>query len=516
MNFYGTWYYDKDIEKIELKKYQQYNLPISSIYSYNTEPITSNWKLNSYNNKEKWILCLAPWAKIGGADLFNLKLFEKLKLANYKIVLITTETQDYELRQTFEEVIDEYYDLTTFIKRELWPEFIDFIIKDKNIKLVFQLSSLYGYHIIPWIKSIYPKLPIIDYLHAEDFSWRAGGFPKDSVAIANYLDKTYTCTKHLKKLMFNNFNHPTKNIEVAYIGTDYSFFNPDKIKIFNFELKEKLKHKKVVLFPSRFSPEKRPILFLRIIKELNKKNQDIVGLMVGGGVLNAEIIKYHNKLKLNDIVYILPMQEDIRQYYYMSDLVLICSLSEGLTLTTFEALSMGLPVVSANVGAQKEAIIDENYGKIISTYQNIEKDLNNYNYSDKEIDEYCDAILNQLSNNKSEKKDERRKYVIHNFSQEKTFKKIILDIDKLIKSGSKISINNKNIELTKRYLVLFNETSKVFYDNNNFDYTPQSIIQRLWKYPIFRFSIKVAKKFKIDVLVKKIINRRYNNGFKYK
>lgn len=80
-----------------------------------------------------------------------------------------------------------------------WYAYINYIIKSRNIKLVGIFNSMYGYQCIPLIKSDFPEIPIIDYLHNEDFSWNNGGYPFESTVVSRLLDKSYTCTNYLKK-----------------------------------------------------------------------------------------------------------------------------------------------------------------------------------------------------------------------------------------------------------------------------------------------------------------------------
>ena len=98
-----------------------------------------------------------PWGKIGGADIFNLNIIKYLNSKGYKVFIITTEVCNYENRENFEKVSEAFYDLTTFLPREYWADFIENIIKQYNIKLIFQMNSLYFYHLMPWIKYKYPK-----------------------------------------------------------------------------------------------------------------------------------------------------------------------------------------------------------------------------------------------------------------------------------------------------------------------------------------------------------------------
>ncbi len=501
LNFYGVW--QQEVVQNKIKVQGNYiNFPMTSSYNHDSGPKRIKFSL-SEENDEKTILCMVPWAKIGGADAFNLNIFEDLKRRGYKIYLISTEVCPYEARQRMEQVVEAFYDLTSFLDRTYWADFIHDLIVTKNVKLVFQLSSLYGYHVLPWLKYMFPKIPFIDYLHAEDFAWRNGGFPKDSVCVQDILEKTFTCNAHLKNLMFEKMNRQVENVETLYIGVDTDKYNPSKVNIQDDDTLEFCKNKKVLLFPSRFSYEKRPIFLLHVLKRILAKRSDIVLLMVGGGLAEEDIRSWINKLDLGNNVRLIPMKSSIEEYYKMADVTVICSLSEGITLTTYESLAMNVPVVSALVGGQGEVVTDD-VGATVKPYQNIATDLYNFDYDDEEVAAYTKSILNIIDNKEKYTKDDKcRNYVIKNFGKKQLYETINENISHYISTGSKLKALYSE-EFAVRYLVLFNESSKEYY-NNAIDYESfkNNMRQRLWKHWWWRSLVKVGKKFKVDVFIKK-------------
>ncbi len=475
------------------------NYPQTCAYYYNSEPdnISLLKKTSNYNNA---ILCFMPWAKVGGADLFNLNVMKYLKTKGYSIIAVTTEVCPYEARENFENVVDAYYDLSSFLPRKNWPDFIKSLIECMDIKLIFQMNSLYSYHLLPWIKYHFPKMPIVDYLHAEDFSWRNGGYPKDSSAMDLFIDKTFTCSNHLKKLMEEKMKRDVSDIETIYIGVDTNRYDPQNIKILDEDAKAFCENKKVILFPSRFSYEKRPLFLLKLMNKL-KNVDDIVCLMVGDGAVKNDMQSYISKNNLQDKVKLIPMQKDIRQYYKLADVVCICSLTEGITLTTYEALSMNVPVISADVGGQSEIVNNKN-GIIIKRFQSVENDLYNYNYCEEEISLYEQAVLKIFNNPKIYK--DCRKNVLNGFSQKNMLESIEKRIKELIKKESTFKVfYDENFAI--RYIVLFNEASKEYY-KNSFEYDDFKLYlkNKLWAKKWWRILVKIGKKMHIDSFVKKI------------
>jgi len=408
---------------------------MSTNFDYDSYPYTFNWDRKPINNKEKKnLLFIFPWFKIGGADKFNFDLISNLNQEEYEITIVTTEPCDYVWRQKFEQYAT-IFDLTSFLHRKDWPAFIHYIMKSRNIDLVFQSQSYFGYYVLPWLKSHFPETPFVDYVHAENWSWRNGEYPRDSTAIAQIVDKTYTCTKYLKNQMAEKMGRTTENVETVYIGVDTNEFNPDVVKYEeDIELQkaiEKHKNKKKILFCCRISIEKRPILAIRILKKLYEKRNDVVLFVVGDGPMLQKTKREVNKLGLEKNVEFFGSKKNVKPFYKACDVELICSLSEGLTLTTYEAMAMKTPVVSAHIGGQGE-LIDSTCGRLVKNIQS-QKELFSNQYYDEEIENYANAILEVLgSPNYDEMCEACRKKVLNGFSIQNMIEKLDFEIKKLI------------------------------------------------------------------------------------
>lgn len=405
---------------------------------------------------KKKVLFITPWFVVGGADLFNLNLIKGLRAKGYEISVITSKKCDYVLRQEVEQSVDEYFDLTTFLKEKDWASFVYHIIKSRKIDCVFITNSLYGYYVLPWLKCHFKDIPFVDYIHAENWTLRNGGFPKDSNSVAEYLDATYTCTKHLKNMMYTIMNRNIKNIKPIYIGTDTSFYDSALNYEGEEELHEKYNDKKVILFIGRMVHYKRPLFAIELVKKMIAKRKDVRLMMVGDGPAFEDVKQKIKDENLEEYVHLYGMQdsEQVRKFYKVSDVTLVCSLREGLTLTTYESLSMGVPVVSSDVGGQKE-LIENDCGAIILPYQRAEEQFD-FNYSKEELEEY-EAAIEKIFDNKENinYKEVCRQKVLNRFSIDKMIINIDKEITKLIKSGSQIDKSFcENIEFAERYLLI--------------------------------------------------------------
>ena len=234
MSFYGFWYRRKKqggtlnsingdkakekhankVIKEQAKKIKQnviaVQYPTTTLPNYDTYPYTFDWdRAPIYRKGEKIrILFMFPWFKIGGADKFNFDLISGLDKEKYDITIVTTEPCDYIWRQKFEEYA-EVFDLTSFLHRKDWSAFLHYLMKTRNIDIVMQSNSFYGYYVLPWLKSEFPDVVFTDYIHCENWSWRNGEYPRESTAISAIVDKTYTCTNRVADIMRNDMRKRT-------------------------------------------------------------------------------------------------------------------------------------------------------------------------------------------------------------------------------------------------------------------------------------------------------------------
>lgn len=346
-------------------------------------------------------------------------------------------------RQEFEEYAT-VYDLTTFLDKKDWISFINYIIEKNNINIIFNTNSIFGYSAIPYLKVKYPEIPIMDYIHMEEWYNRNGGYSRDSSRVASVIDKTYVCNANSEKILVDYFKREPEDVKTIYIGVDEKIYNPelfDREKI----LKEKnidTKGKYVISYICRIAEQKRPYLLLKIIKKLKEKRNDFLFIIAGDGPLLEKMKKEAKRLKIDENMVFLGNVKDTEKIYAISDMTINCSIKEGLALTAYESLAMGVPVVSCDVGGQKE-LINEEVGVIVPCIQK-EEDIFDYNYKDEEINPYVEGINKVLNNLEYYKKNARNR-ILNGF----TIDNMIENMDKVFEEINK-NPNVKKIEQAKK------------------------------------------------------------------
>ena len=449
------------------------------------------------NNKIN-ILMIVPWIIIGGADIFNLELIKRLDKEKYSFTLISTEPSINNLRQEFENIAD-VYDITSFLECKDYISFINYIMIKNNINMIFNTSSLYGYSILPYLKGRYPEVPIVDYVHMEEWYNRNGGYARSSSMLSSIIDKTLVCNSVTEDIFINYFKRKKDEVETVYIGVDTEKFNPDKYDKENLLRKYGLENncKTIIGYICRISEQKRPMLLAEIIKKTITKRKDIMFLIVGDGSMLKNLKEVLKDKKLKEYVKFLPSTNKTAEMYRISDITINCSIKEGLALTAYESLSMGVPVISADVGGQRE-LVDDCVGKLVPNYQD-EKDICNFKYSEKEINNYVDAIDEDILR-LEETKNNCRKKILNKF----TLNQMAINMDKQFDTIynnpklEKIEIGkelNKSIGITKELIIasMMEDKEKMIYQSADFFWKVYCNGETAKKNVLVRFKIKTKE-----------------------
>lgn len=452
MGFLGFWYRKKAPEESELARTNSKNEKKALEYGRNIArrivdiregiqyPKSDfNWKIiedtlsdsiiipKHKSNQKIKILMLLPWMVTGGADKFNLDLIKGLDKEQYEFTIITTEPSNNPWRLQFEDYA-KIYELPAFLDQKYWPAFLLYLIQSQNIDIVFTTNSKFGYAVAPYLKAKHPEIPIIDYVHMEEWYNRNGGFSRDSSAYSSVIDDTYVCNANSEKILVEHFKRNSEEVHTMYIGVDEKKFNPelyDRKEILK-ELNIETNGKKTIGFICRISEQKRPFLLLRILKELKEKRDDFLVIVAGDGPWLADVKLDAKKHNLTKNMVFLGNVRETEKIYAISDMTLNCSIKEGLALTAYESLSMGVPVLSSDVGGQKELITEE-VGIIVPCLQE-EKDIFDFNYKKEEVEPYVNGIIKILDNLEEYKKKCRAR-ILNGF----TIDNMIKNMDEIFK-----------------------------------------------------------------------------------
>ncbi len=362
-----------------------------------TQPKLSDWDRCVSETKDKIrVAFLFPHLEMGGADKFNLDLLSGLDREKYETGILTTTQNTHAWLQAFRNVTPEVFNLANFAEPQDYAEFISYYIISRQVDVLFVSNSYHGYYLIPWLRQHFPKLAIVDYVHMEEWYWRRGGYARTSAMVGAVTEKTYVCNSATASVLAEQFHRNPASLETVHIGVDETHFDKNLVSpgglYRHLDISET---RPVVLFICRLHPQKRPFLMLEIAKKVAKELPEVVFAVVGSGPQEEELHLQVKKLHLQNNVFFLGAHKDVRPFYRDAKVTLICSLKEGLSLTAYESCAMGVPVISADVGGQRD-LIDNTVGALVPCLQSDVSDIDRRHFSPEEVDGYVKAILRFL------------------------------------------------------------------------------------------------------------------------
>jgi glycosyltransferase involved in cell wall biosynthesis len=209
------------------------------------------------------------------------------------------------------------------------------------------------------------KKKVISYIHS--IEWELVSASISNVGIIKKV--SYPITKKLARYLYNKCDLLiVPSMEVANIlkrnkiktrkvivnlGVNFAKFIPpiDKNKA-----KRKVNvnpRLKVIGFCGRIAREKDLPTLHKAFSELSKKYNNLLLLIIGKGIEEKELLQQEN-------IKLVGSTDDVLPYLQAMDIYILPSLTETSSLSTMEAMSCGLAVVSTPVGYTKR-YIKENY-----------------------------------------------------------------------------------------------------------------------------------------------------------
>ena len=317
--------------------------------------------LNSLKKDGRRLLFILPHLELGGADCFNLDVIRQMtERFGWEISVVTTRRATDAWSASFYDMTSDVFMLHRFLPAKAYPEFIAYLIESRQPDVVLLNHSEMGYRLLPWLKALFPGLPVIDVVHIVMENWLAGGYPRLSINYREFLNCTITSSYWLRDWMMRQGG---RNDGIAVVHTNIdaeTWLRTDESAKVAREYWQLPANVPVIVYPARFTEQKSPRLLGAIATALEKENLPFLLLLVGEGPerawLEENVCRPHRRhVRMLGSLAV----DDLRLLLSAADLLLLPSRSEGIAVVLFEALSMGVVPVATAVGGQSELVAND-------------------------------------------------------------------------------------------------------------------------------------------------------------
>jgi len=312
--------------------------------------------LDSNTDKNKiTLLIVTAWLNQGGVEQEILDLCTYLDRSRFRIIIATTRRSSHPWENRFRASGASIYHLADIFNPDDIQRGLAHLILQHGVDVTHVVHSREAYASLPFIKRLCPFVSVCDRNVI-----LAGNFPKISARLKPGLVDVRTVGHHKLAKQMSEYGLLEKTLKVIYAGTDPFRLQPqssdDPCSLHS--LCGVSGDVPVVLFLGRLDREKRPEIFVRVAARVCKLRPDCPAhfAMAGDGEMRGKTEALIAKLGLNNRVHLLGFQRNGLYLIKDSAVLMITSRHEGLALVSFEAMAMGTPQISADVGSQSELV----------------------------------------------------------------------------------------------------------------------------------------------------------------
>lgn len=329
---------------------------------------------------------IVPWMVTGGADRVNLDLIEGLTDKGHDVTVCATLSADHSWEHQFSRFTPDIFILPNFLHASDYPRFLAYLIQSRQIDTVVITGSTIGYQLLPYLRAVSPDVAFVDMCHVEELHWLNGGHPRFGVGYQDALDLNIVTTQHLAEWMQGR-GADGDRIKVMYTGV--RSMQVTQLTEVRGRVRAELgvaTDMPIIVFAGRICEQKRPAVLAEILKEVRACGMVFRGLIIGDGELRGQLEELIDQYQLADQVQMLGSVSHQRWLDILaaSDIFLMPSQYEGISIAFLEALAAGVVPVVAKVGGHEE-IVTKDAGVLIPHGPN-------------ELQEYLNTLQRLLTN----------------------------------------------------------------------------------------------------------------------
>jgi len=303
--------------------------------------------------KSKPVVFVFPiFIAVGGVERNTIEIIRQLR-NSFDFIIITMERlrpEQGSLAAQAHEVAAAVIEMSEISRQSAY-----FSILSK-LKSSYQPDLIWVCNGSPWfcnnavsIRKLFLDTPIVD---QEVYDEKRGWITRYHEAGIQSFDHYIAVNKKIQARFLRDFAINPEQVSLIYSAIDASRIIQFKVSQPDTAvLREKYglpAEKKIFTFVARLTKQKRPLLFLELVKS-RLKNTDEYYVFVGDGEMACEALKFIEENNLNNVLRISYIENTL-ELHAVSDGIIFTSEYEGLPIAMIEAITMGVPVFATDVG----------------------------------------------------------------------------------------------------------------------------------------------------------------------
>ena len=303
------------------------------------------------------LLCIYPWLTLGGADKFNLDMLSQLRQRGWQIEILTTLKDKHSWWDSFAALATRITDIGQ-LEPAMQPAHVLAAVAAAQPDVVLISHSRLGYALLPYLRAHHPNMSFVDYNHLVDPDDAQGGYPYISLQHTQSLDAQLVSSQALRDWMLAR-GGKAEQIAVCTTNIDQQLWSPVQFQRSTIRAGLGIPEQAFVgLYAARFEAIKQPVQSLEIMRRVVLARDDAYFLIAGQGsyapFLRSRIAQAGLVQRIQ-MLGALPNQR-VRELLAASDMLLLSSRSEGISLAIYEAMAMGVVPVSVDASGQSELV----------------------------------------------------------------------------------------------------------------------------------------------------------------
>ncbi|MEO6903059.1 MAG: glycosyltransferase [Bacteroidia bacterium] len=366
-------------------------------------------KQDALTKNNKTVFVFPTFLAVGGVEKNTVEIINHLN-KEYNFIVVNFEQlvkAHGSLHKPFLEACNGIYDLTELSTHENILNYLKILKETYSPDLIWICNGS------PWlashtsdIRALFNDTAIVDQQVYDTSQGWVQLYKKRDAGLLNF-DRFIAINSKIREVFIEDAEIDPENIDLIYsaISTEKRKqailkSNTELRKKYNLEISQKY-----FVFIGRLTKQKSPLDLLKLIKLIVAKyNNEYKFIIVGSGELGLEVEKYISDNNLCKFVIRYEFIENTFEISKISEAIMFTSLYEGLSIALLEAISIGTPAISTDVGDTK--LILEKYGNglvfpaigdINSYFEGFEKFLEKNEFFTKNAEKHKNEIAEIFS-----------------------------------------------------------------------------------------------------------------------